>query len=63
MSILYATKGYNSIMYDAKPLKVKVGITIDDEVEKGIKKLAEKDDRSFSAYINKVLKQHIEENT
>lgn len=47
---------------ETKPLKVNVGITIDEEVEKKIKQLAEKDDRSFSAYINKVLKQHIEEN-
>ncbi len=39
-----------------KPLKTKVSITLDDNIIKEIKDLAEKDDRSFSQYINKILK-------
>lgn len=42
-----------------KPLKEKVSITLDSDVVKEIKELAEKDDRSFSQYINKVLKQYL----
>ena len=42
-----------------KPLKPKVSITLDDNVIERIKELAEKDDRSFSQYINMVLKKHI----
>lgn len=43
-----------------KPLKTKVSITLDEEVIKRIKDLAEADDRNFSQYINLVLKKHIE---
>lgn len=42
-----------------KPLKEKVSITLDEDIVKRIKEMAEKDDRSFSQYINKVLKNHI----
>lgn len=42
-----------------KPLKEKVSITLDSDVAKEIKELAEMDDRSFSQYINKVLKEHL----
>lgn len=42
-----------------KPLKEKVSITIDADIVQEIKKLAEDDDRSFSQYINMVLKEHI----
>ncbi|MBQ7504882.1 MAG: toxin-antitoxin system protein [Ruminococcus sp.] len=42
-----------------KPLKSKVSITLDDDVIKKIKQLSEEDDRSFSQYINIVLKNHI----
>ncbi len=42
-----------------KPLKEKVSITLDSDVVKEIKDLSEKDDRSFSQYINKVLKEYI----
>ena len=44
-----------------KPLKSKVSITLDDNVIETIKELAEADDRSFSQYINMVLKKHISE--
>lgn len=42
-----------------KPLKVKLTISLDPDIEKNIRRLADEDDRSFSAYINKVLKDHI----
>lgn len=42
-----------------KPLKNKVSITLDSDVIESIKHLAEKDDRSFSQYINLVLKEHL----
>lgn len=42
-----------------KPLKNKVSITLDGDVIEKIKELAEEDDRSFSQYINLVLKEHL----
>jgi hypothetical protein len=42
-----------------KPLKNKVSITLDADVIERIKDLAEDDDRSFSQYINMVLKEWI----
>ena len=42
-----------------KPLKSKVSITLDEDVIERIKQLAEDDDRSFSQYINMVLKEHL----
>ena len=47
-------------MNTQKPLKSKVSITLDEDVIKKIKKLAEADDRNFSQYINLVLKKHLE---
>lgn len=42
-----------------KPLKNKVSITLDADIIDKTKELAEKDDRSFSQYINLVLREHI----
>ncbi|MDD5953193.1 MAG: toxin-antitoxin system protein [Oscillospiraceae bacterium] len=42
-----------------KPLKQKVSITLDDIVIQQIKRLAEQEDRSFSQYVNLVLKEHL----
>ena len=42
-----------------KPIKEKVSITLDWDIIEKIKKLAEQDDRSFSQYINLVLKEHL----
>ena len=42
-----------------KPLKIKVSITLDEEIINEIKKLAEQDDRSLSQYINLVLKEFL----
>ena len=42
-----------------KPLKTKVSITLDTDLIEQIKELAQKDDRSFSQYINLVLKDFL----
>lgn len=42
-----------------KPLKEKVSITLDGDIIQRIKELAEDDDRSFSQFINMVLKEYI----
>ncbi|MFR3873729.1 MAG: toxin-antitoxin system protein [Lachnospiraceae bacterium] len=42
-----------------KPLKNKVSITLDADIIDKIKELSEEDDRSFSQYINLVLREHI----
>ena len=42
-----------------KPLKEKFSITLDENIVERIKELAEDDDRSFSQYINMVLKEWI----
>lgn len=44
-----------------KPLKQKVSITLDEEVIAKIKELSTDCDRSFSQYINLILKKHIDE--
>lgn len=45
-----------------KPLKEKVSITLDSDIVEKIKSLAEEDERSFSQYINKVLKDYLKNN-
>lgn len=45
-----------------KPLKAKVSITLDEDIIDAIKILAEKDDRSFSQYVNLILKEYLNEN-
>lgn len=42
-----------------KELKEKVSITLDTNVVSAIKNLAENDERSFSQYINLILKNHL----
>lgn len=42
-----------------KPLKNKVSITLDADIIDRIKELSEEDNRSFSQYINLVLREHI----
>lgn len=42
-----------------KPLKEKVSITLDSDVVEKIKILAEEDERSFSQFVNKVLKEYL----
>ena len=43
-----------------RPLKRKMSVTLDGDIIEIIKELAEKDGRSFSHYINLILKKHIE---
>jgi len=43
-----------------RPLKQKVSITLDGNIIDKIKELAENQDRSFSQYINIILKEHLE---
>jgi len=42
-----------------RPLKGKVSITLDGDVIEKVKVLAEEDDRSFSQYINMILKEQL----
>lgn len=43
-----------------KPYKQKVSVSLDEDVIIKIRELADNDDRSFSQYINLVLKEHVE---
>ena len=43
-----------------KPLKESVSVSLDSDVIEKIRHLAEEDDRPFSQYINRVLRNHIE---
>ena len=42
-----------------KPLKQHVSITLDSDLIEKLKLLAEENDRSFSQYINLILKRYI----
>lgn len=42
-----------------KPLKNKVSITLDADIIEKLKELAEKDDRSFSQYVNLILRNYL----
>ena len=42
-----------------KPLKKKVSITLDEDIIENVQLLAEDQDRSFSQYVNLVLKEFI----
>lgn len=46
-------------MEQQKPLKQKISITIDEDILKAIRSLADSDDRSLSQYINLILKDWI----
>lgn len=46
-------------MEPLKPLKVKLSVSLDEEVVKKLRVLAEEDDRQLSSYINLVLRNHI----
>ena len=43
-----------------RPLKVKVSITLDSDLVEKVREAAENDNRSFSQYINLVLKEHFQ---
>ena len=40
-------------------MKKNVSVTLEVEVVEGIKKLAEENDRSFSQYVNVILKRYL----
>jgi metal-responsive CopG/Arc/MetJ family transcriptional regulator len=42
-----------------KPLKSKVSITLDADLIEEVKELAESEDRSFSQYINLIVKEYM----
>lgn len=42
-----------------RPLKTRVSLSLDEEVVKKLKVLAEEDDRQLSSYINLVLRNHL----
>lgn len=44
-----------------KSYKIKVSVSLDEDIIDEIKILAEQDDRNFSSYINKILKEHIQD--
>ena len=43
------------------PLKVKVSLSLDEEIVKKLRVLAEEDDRQLSSYINLVLRNYLRE--
>lgn len=43
-----------------RPLKEKVSITLDSDLVRETKKLAEENERSFSQYINLVMRKHLQ---
>lgn len=42
-----------------RPLKQKISLTLDENIIDEIKQLAEESDRSFSQYVNLVLKRYL----
>lgn len=46
-------------MESMKPLKVKVSVSLDEDVVKKLRVLAEEDDRQLSSYINLVLRNYL----
>ena len=46
-------------MIHMKPLKVRISLTLDEDIVEQVKHLAEEDDRSLSQYINLLLREHI----
>jgi len=53
---------YSHEVITIKPLKKKVSITLDTDIITRLKSAAEQDDRSFSQYINLVLREHLVNN-
>ena len=43
-----------------KPLKERYSLSLDSDVAEAIKKLAEDDDRSFSQFVNMILKDYLQ---
>lgn len=43
-----------------RPLKVKISVSLDEDLVDELKVISEEADRSLSQYINLILKKHIE---
>lgn len=46
-------------MYSTKPIKVKVSVTLDEDLVEQLRRLAAEDDRQLSSYINIALRNHL----
>ena len=46
-----------------KPLKERYSLSLDSDVAEAIKILAENDDRSFSQFVNMILKDYLQKQT
>lgn len=46
-------------MGSVKPLKISVSLSLDEEVVKKLRILAEEDDRQLSSYVNLVLRNYL----
>ncbi|MCI8399948.1 MAG: toxin-antitoxin system protein [Oscillibacter sp.] len=44
---------------DQKPLKIKLSVSLDEDVVEKLRPLAQEDDRTLSSYINLVLRKHL----
>ena len=42
-----------------RPLKQKVSVTLDEDIVKRVKELADEEQRSFSQYVNLVVTEHL----
>lgn len=47
------------VEHSMRPLKTRVSLSLDEEVVKRLRLLAEEDDRQLSSYINLVLRNHL----
>jgi len=45
-----------------KPLKERYSLSLDSDLAEAIKKMAEDDDRSFSQFVNMILKDYLQKN-
>lgn len=46
-----------------RPMKEKVSLTLDGPMVEQIRQLAEEEDRSLSSYINRILREYLEQQT
>ena len=44
---------------DQKPLKIKLSVSLDEDVVEKLRPLAQEDDRTLPSYINLVLRKHL----
>ncbi|MEG1594533.1 MAG: hypothetical protein RR350_08975, partial [Oscillibacter sp.] len=47
------------ILMDEKPLKIKVSLSLDEDIVLQLRSIATEDDRALSSYINLVLRDHL----